>query len=52
VQTKARAKTCTLDSKTNHIVLITTEPLPVAGGQRRGGGRGGPGILDLIVVGR
>lgn len=23
-----------------------------AGGQRRGGGRGGPGILDLIVVGK
>jgi DNA-binding beta-propeller fold protein YncE len=28
VQTKSRAKTCTLDAKTNHIVLITTEPLP------------------------
>jgi len=28
VQTKARAKTSTLDRKTNHIVLITTEPMP------------------------
>ena len=28
VQTKARAKTCTLDSKKNQIVLITTEPMP------------------------
>lgn len=26
VQTKARAKTCTLDTKNNQIVLITTEP--------------------------
>jgi DNA-binding beta-propeller fold protein YncE len=30
VQTKSRAKTCTLDSKNNHIVLITTEPSPAA----------------------
>lgn len=28
VQTKNRAKTSTLDRKTNHIVLITTEPMP------------------------
>jgi DNA-binding beta-propeller fold protein YncE len=28
VQTKSRAKTCTLDAKKNQIVLITTEPLP------------------------
>jgi len=28
VQTKARAKTCTLDTKKNQIVLITTEPSP------------------------
>ena len=31
VQTKARAKTCTLDTKNNQIVLITTEPDPAAG---------------------
>jgi DNA-binding beta-propeller fold protein YncE len=28
VQTKSRAKTCTLDTKKNQIVLITTEPAP------------------------
>jgi len=69
VETKARAKTCTLDSKHNHIILITTEPAPAAagaaaappatpppggeqGGGRRRGGRGGPGFLDILVVGR
>jgi DNA-binding beta-propeller fold protein YncE len=30
VQTKPRAKTCTLDTKNNRIVLITTEPSPTA----------------------
>jgi DNA-binding beta-propeller fold protein YncE len=30
VQTKARAKTCTLDTKNNQIILITTEPAPAA----------------------
>src|ERR1022692_738700 len=30
VQTKSRAKTCTLDTKNNHIVLITIEPSPAA----------------------
>jgi DNA-binding beta-propeller fold protein YncE len=71
LQTKAGCKTCSLDSKNNHIVLICTErmPTPAAtdaaanpatnaapgtdqGGRRRGGGRGGPGMLDLIIVGR
>ena len=28
VTTKSRAKTCTLDTKNNQIVLITTEPMP------------------------
>ena len=28
LQTKPRAKTCTLDTKNNRIVLITTEPSP------------------------
>jgi DNA-binding beta-propeller fold protein YncE len=78
VQTKPRAKTCTLDTKHDHIILITTEPMPAAtgastdggsasaanqgatatgsageqpGGGRRGG-RGGPGMLDIIVVGK
>jgi DNA-binding beta-propeller fold protein YncE len=61
VQTKSRAKTCTLDTKTNHIVLITTEPAPTAtgataepppNGQRGGRGGGGPAFLDILVVGR
>jgi uncharacterized protein YjiK len=68
VQTKPRAKTCTLDTKNNRIILIAVEraaPAPGApaaasttganerGGGRRGGGdRGGPGQLDIIVVGR
>jgi DNA-binding beta-propeller fold protein YncE len=63
VQTKARAKTCTLDTKNNQIVVITTEPAPAAAGAPaatneppRGGrgprGGGGPGLLDIVVVGR
>jgi DNA-binding beta-propeller fold protein YncE len=67
VQTKPGAKTCTLDTKNNQIVLITLErpatppagadaattPAPPAGGgERRGGGRGGPANLDILVVGR
>jgi DNA-binding beta-propeller fold protein YncE len=65
VQTKPRAKTCTLDTKNNLIVLITTEPTPSTGdaasttpppggnqpGGRRVGG-GGPALLDILVVGR
>jgi DNA-binding beta-propeller fold protein YncE len=30
VQTKSRAKTCTLDTKNDQIILITTEPAPAA----------------------
>ena len=30
VETKSGAKTCTLDTKKNQIVLITTEPMPAA----------------------
>ena len=68
VQTKPRAKTCTLDTKNNHIIVITTEPAPPAagatsatppadanppGGARRGAGGGNaPALLDIIVVGR
>jgi DNA-binding beta-propeller fold protein YncE len=58
VQTKSGAKTCSLDSKTGHIVLITTEPAPASAdgaaaapaatppagaNQAAGGGRGGRG---------
>lgn len=56
VATKPRAKTCTLDTQKNQIVLITTEPTPAAApapgttppppptgeNPQRGGGRGGP----------
>ena len=64
VQTKSRAKTCTLDALKNQIVLITTEPAPIAPGtvpppvaenRQPGGGRGGPrgpSLLDILVVGR
>jgi hypothetical protein len=65
VQTKPRAKTCTLDTKNNQIVLITTEPTPSTGdaasaapppgGNQPGGRRpsgGGPALLDILVVGR
>ena len=61
VQTRPRAKTCTLDTRKNQILLITTEPAPnpqgttpPAGGEQPGGRQrgGGPGMLDIIVVGR
>jgi hypothetical protein len=66
VKTKAGCKTSSLDTKNNQIVLICTERLPQpatgmatpapattspAGGERRGG-RGGPGNLDVLWVGR
>jgi len=58
VQIKQGAKTCTLDTKNNQIVLITTERAPAppsaettppAAAGRRGGG---PSLLDILVVGR
>jgi DNA-binding beta-propeller fold protein YncE len=68
VQTKRGCKTCSLDSKNNHIVTICVErpPQPAPsnpatnapaagmeqGGGRRGGRNNGPGMLNLIVVGR
>jgi hypothetical protein len=67
VQTKARAKTCTLDTRTDRIILITTEPVPAAAGEpaaatppagggapgRTGRGSGGAtNLLDILVVGR
>ena len=64
VQTKSRAKTCTLDTKTDQIVVITTSPMPASAGApaapapatppaggRKGGG-GGPAMLDILVVSR
>jgi DNA-binding beta-propeller fold protein YncE len=60
VQTKPGCKTSSLDLKTNRIVLICTERAPQAAssaptggapsGERRG--RGGPGNLDVLWVGR
>jgi hypothetical protein len=60
VRTPVRAKTLTLDSKTNNILLITAEfapppaapATPPAGG--RGGGRGAmvPDSFSILVVGK
>ena len=62
VQTKAGAKTCTLDTTTDRVIVITREAanatpgaapatVPAAGEGRRGG-RGGPQILDVMFIGR
>jgi hypothetical protein len=42
VQTKAGAKTCTLDAKADHVIVITREAAPNAGQQ----------ILDVMFIGR
>jgi DNA-binding beta-propeller fold protein YncE len=65
VQTMPRAKTLTLDTKTNHILLIAAEfgppPAPPADApkdaQKKGGGRGGrapmlPDSFTILVVGK
>ena len=64
VQTMPRAKTLTLDSKTNHILLIAAEfgppPAPPADApkdaQKKGGGRGRapmlPDSFTILVVGK
>jgi DNA-binding beta-propeller fold protein YncE len=63
VKTQVGAKTCTLDSKTNQIYLITAEtaPAPAApsgdgppsGGKKRGGrGQMVPGSFTILVVGK
>jgi DNA-binding beta-propeller fold protein YncE len=56
VETKPGAKTSTLDSKTNQILLITAEQAPAADGQGGGkGGRGGrwlPDSFTILVVGK
>ncbi len=55
VQTMPRAKTLTLDSKTNKILLITAEfttpPAPAAGG-RPGRGQMVPDTFSILVVGK
>src|SRR6516162_8237916 len=48
VKTKAGGKTCTLDDKTDHVIVITREAAPGGGDQ----GRGGPMILDVMFIGR
>jgi DNA-binding beta-propeller fold protein YncE len=62
LRTKPGCKTCSLDSKNNRIVLICTERAPqsasgtpaVSPDESSGGrrGRGGPGYLDVLWVGR
>ena len=54
VQTKPGAKTSTLDSKTNQILLITAEQAPAQQGQGGGRGRGAtvPDSFSILVVGK
>ncbi|HVS50713.1 MAG TPA: hypothetical protein VHD62_00050 [Opitutaceae bacterium] len=66
IQTKAGGKTCTLDEKTDHVVVITREAVPgstpppappppapdAKEGGRRGRGPTGPQLLDVLFVGR
>ncbi len=61
VKTKPGCKTCSLDTKNNVIVTICIERAPEGGstatspnapGGNRRGGRGGPGNLDVLFVGR
>jgi DNA-binding beta-propeller fold protein YncE len=68
VKTKTGAKTCTLDTKKNQIVLITLErpaapaadpaspsastPSTNRPSGQRGGRNNGPAMLDILVVGR
>jgi hypothetical protein len=43
VKTKAGAKTCALDAKTDHVIVITREAAPEGGGKQ---------ILDVMFIGR
>lgn len=56
LKTMTRAKTLTLDSKTNHIVLIAAEygppPAPPPAGGRGGRGQMVPDSFSILVVGR
>jgi hypothetical protein len=48
VKTKAGAKTCALDAKTDHVIVITREA--AAGGEGQGGR--GSQLLDVMFIGR
>jgi len=48
LKTKAGAKTCTLDTQADRVIVITREAAPGGGGQ----GRGGPQVLDVMFIGR
>ncbi len=50
VQTKSGGRCCALDTKTGHIIVTATEHAPTTGNQPLVSW--GPGLLDLIVVGR
>jgi len=56
VATPLRARTCTLDAKTGHILLITAEygpvPPPAAPGGRPGRAPMIPGTFMIVVVGK
>src|SRR5204862_4139657 len=56
LQTKSGAKTCALDEKTDHVIVITREPAPGGGGDKGGGkGKGKAGgaqLLDVMFIGR
>ncbi len=56
VQTTNRAKTLTLDSKTNHIVLIAADyvppPTPPPAGERANPGQMVPDSFQILVVGK
>ncbi len=59
VQTKPGCKTCTLDTKNNHIITICVERPPQPAGEanapaapRQRGGFRGPGLLDVLWIGR
>ena len=43
MKTKAGGKTCTLDTKTDHVIVITREAAPEGGGAQ---------ILDVMFIGR
>jgi DNA-binding beta-propeller fold protein YncE len=52
LQTKAGAKTCTLDDKTGRILLITADraPAPAPGDAPKKGGRGGAMVPDSFTI--
>ena len=55
LSTKPRAKTLTLDAKTDRLLLITadfTPPPPPAPGERPGRGQMVPGTFSIMVVGK